>query len=61
MTVPEAGAMLGLSRPSAYEAVKRGDLPVIRIGRRLVVSRKAIERMLERGTNLNAESADEGL
>ena len=47
LTVPEAGELLGLGRDAAYEAVKRGDLPVLRFGRRLLVPRAALERMLE--------------
>ena len=35
-TVAEAGEMLGISRAFAYELVARGELPVIRLGRRLV-------------------------
>lgn len=39
--------MLNLSRGTAYAAAKRGDLPgVIRIGRRLLVSRAALEKFL---------------
>jgi len=45
-TVEEAGEILGLSRPSAYEAVSRGDIPSIKIGRRKIVPRAALERML---------------
>jgi excisionase family DNA binding protein len=45
-TVEEAGKLLGLSRPTAYEAAKSGQLPVIRIGRRLLVSKAAIAKML---------------
>jgi Helix-turn-helix domain len=33
--VPEAGEMLGLNRNAAYAAAKRGDIPVIRIGKLL--------------------------
>ncbi len=47
LTVPEAGAMLGLSRGSAYEAARRGQLPVLRIGGLLKVPKAAFERMLE--------------
>ena len=47
MTVEEAGRWLSLGRSSAYQAVKRGDIPSIRIGRRLVVPRVALERLLE--------------
>jgi excisionase family DNA binding protein len=46
LSVEEAGKMLQLSRPSAYLAVKRGQIPVIRVGRRVLVPRIALERML---------------
>ena len=49
ITVPEAAAMLGVSRNFGYELVKRGELPVIRFGKRLLIPRVALERMLERG------------
>lgn len=45
--VPEAGAMLGLSRNASYEAAKRGDLPTIRIGKLIRVPKAAFNRMLE--------------
>jgi excisionase family DNA binding protein len=47
LTVEEAARLLGISRTSAYEAVRRGELPVLRIGRRYVVPRVALERMLD--------------
>jgi excisionase family DNA binding protein len=37
VSVEEAGRLLGLSRRSAYRAVERGELPVLRFGRRLLV------------------------
>lgn len=46
ITVEEAARVLGISRGSAYEAVRRGDIPTIRIGRRLIVPVAALERML---------------
>jgi hypothetical protein len=39
-------AALGVGRNAAYDAARRGDLPVIRLGRRLVVPRAALERLL---------------
>jgi excisionase family DNA binding protein len=46
-TVEEAGCeILGLSKCSAYEAVNSGELPAIRIGRRWIVPRHALERIL---------------
>jgi excisionase family DNA binding protein len=44
--VPEAGAMLGLSRNAAYQAVARGAIPSIRIGKLIRVPKVAFDRML---------------
>jgi excisionase family DNA binding protein len=46
-TVPEAGAILGLSRNASYEAARRGDLRVIKIGKLLRVPVRELERMLD--------------
>lgn len=45
-TVDEAGELLGIGRNTAYEAARRGEIPTIKIGRRLLVPRAALERML---------------
>jgi excisionase family DNA binding protein len=45
-TVEEAGEICGISRPSAYAAAKSGTLPTVRIGRRCIVPRHALERLL---------------
>jgi hypothetical protein len=48
LTVPEAGRRyFGLGRNASYEAVKRKQIPVIRIGKLLRVPVMALERMLE--------------
>jgi excisionase family DNA binding protein len=41
-TVGEAGELLGISRAFAYELVARGELPVIRLGRRIVIPKAAV-------------------
>ena len=46
LTVEEAAGMLRISRGLAYEMVRSGRLPSIRLGRRLLVPRPALERML---------------
>ena len=46
LTVAEAADLLRVSRAFAYELVARGELPAVRLGRRIVVPRAAIERML---------------
>ena len=45
-TVPLAGAALGLSRNKAYEAAKRGEIPTLKFGKRLVVPTAPLRRML---------------
>lgn len=46
LSVEEAGDILGLSRDSAYKAVARGDIPVLRIGRRLRVPTERLQHLL---------------
>jgi excisionase family DNA binding protein len=46
LSVEEAAQRLGISRNHAYDAVKRGAIPSIRIGRRLLVPKAALERKL---------------
>jgi excisionase family DNA binding protein len=45
-TVTQCAELLGIGRNSAYEAVNRGEIPVIRIGKRILVPRAALERLL---------------
>ncbi len=45
-TVAEAGRLLGISRAHAYELVAHGDLPHLRLGRRVVVPKHTIEVLL---------------
>ena len=46
ISVPEAGRRLGVGRNTAYEAARQGQIPVIRIGKRMVVPLAAFEAML---------------
>jgi excisionase family DNA binding protein len=46
VTVPEAARLLGISRTHAYELVTRGELAHVRLGRRIVVPKHAIESLL---------------
>jgi hypothetical protein len=45
-TVVETAEILGLSTWAAWQAVNKGDIPVVRIGRRIIVPRHGIERLL---------------
>ena len=46
MTVKECAEYLSISRPSAYQAVKRGEIPAIHIGRRILIPVAAIQKLL---------------
>jgi excisionase family DNA binding protein len=46
ISIEEAAKRLGIGRNSAYDAAKRGQLPTVRFGRRMVVPVKALEKML---------------
>ena len=46
LTVEEAARVLGISRGVAYESARRGELPVVRLGRRLLVPRPRLEELL---------------
>lgn len=46
LTVEEAAESLGISRAFAYEAVARGEIPCIRIGRRVLIPKVALDRLL---------------
>ena len=45
-TIEESAEMLGIGRSKAYEAAQTGEIPTIRIGRRLLVPKVALDRML---------------
>ncbi len=47
--VETAAKRLGIGRQAGYAAVRRGQIPALRFGRRLVVPVAALERMLETG------------
>jgi excisionase family DNA binding protein len=46
LTVEQAGELLGISRYAAYRAAAAGELPILRLGRRLLVPTPRLLRML---------------
>jgi len=44
--IVEAGRLLGLGRNASYDAAKNKEIPTIKIGRRLLVPKAALDRML---------------
>lgn len=46
VSVEEAGRILGISRGAAYTHARDGSLPTIRLGKRLLVPKAALDKML---------------
>lgn len=47
LTVDETAAVLGIARSTAYESVRNGEIPSIKVGRRRLVPTAALRRLLE--------------
>ena len=60
MTVEEAAELLGLSRSSGYRAAAVGELPTIRIGRRLLVPTPKLFALLGLEIGLPSPSSEGG-
>jgi excisionase family DNA binding protein len=61
LTIEEVAVRLGIARSTAFALAKRDALPVpvIRLGRRVVVSRDLIERVLA-GESIRGPTVDMG-
>lgn len=46
LTVPEAALVLDVGRDAAYQAVQRGEIPVIKIGKHIRVPTAKLRQML---------------
>jgi len=58
ISVEEAAKILGISRSFAYVLVARHELPSLKLGRRVVIPRRALDRLLE--VEPTATSEDRG-
>ena len=47
LSVSDVQSRLGLSRNCVYEAIARNEIPSLRVGRRILIPRKAFEQMLD--------------
>lgn len=47
--IEEAGRLLGVGGNQAYEAARTGQIPTIKIGKRILVPKAAFDRMLNGG------------
>ena len=53
LSVEEAAKVLGIGRNLCYDRVKTGEIPAIKIGKRLLVPRRALEKLLADPKSLN--------
>ncbi len=60
LTVEETAEILGIGRNSAYEAVRQGRLPVVRMGKRYLVPKAALEEMLATTTAVQPAAVQSG-
>jgi excisionase family DNA binding protein len=56
LSLDEARQQLGIGRTTLYQQMKGGKLAYVKIGRRRLISVKAIERYIERRENKEAEA-----
>jgi excisionase family DNA binding protein len=56
-TLDEVAALLRLSRGSVYQAVRRKEIPTIRIGRRVLVPSDALEKLLSGESAIQPKAA----
>ena len=59
LTIRETAKLLGIGRNLCYDLAKRNELPVpvLRCGRRLLVPRRALEKLLDEPKTLNLTPA----
>ena len=58
LSIPQAAKVLGIGRLTAYAAAKNGKLPVLRLGRRLVVPKPALAKLLEQAGTTDKEVSE---
>jgi excisionase family DNA binding protein len=47
LSVEHAARLIGISRTTAYRMVQSGELPAVRVGRRVLILKKPLMEMLE--------------
>ena len=47
LSVEHAARLIGISRTTAYRMVQSGELPAVKVGRRVLILKKPLMEMLE--------------
>ena len=60
ITIAQAANVLGIGRQTAYDLAAQGKLPgALRLGRRIVVSKQALERFLDGNSGVVTETGND--
>ena len=51
LTVKETSELLGLSRNSTYQGILTGEIPHLKVGKRILIPRAALEKLLAEAGN----------
>jgi excisionase family DNA binding protein len=54
MSVDAAARYLGISRSHAYDLVRAGEIPHLKLGRRIVIPRRELDAMIRQGVSKQA-------
>jgi excisionase family DNA binding protein len=57
-SVIEMAELLGIGRSKAYELVRSGTIPSLRLGRRIIIPKLALSRFLAECAHQNDDEAD---
>ena len=49
LTIPQVAEILGISRGLAYQLARNGQLPVLRLGNRMLMSRIRLDEFIKKG------------
>jgi excisionase family DNA binding protein len=52
LTVVETAAVMGIGKNRAYDAVREGQIPSIKVGKQRMVCRAALEKLLNEGVTV---------
>lgn len=58
LSASEAAQVIGISRPRMYQLMKVNGFPTVQVGRRLLVSRKGLERWVEEQSKIGWNPQD---
>ncbi len=58
LSASEAAQVIGISRPRMYQLMKVKGFPTVQVGRRLLVSRKGLERWVEEQSKIGWNPQD---